>query len=210
LPRRALAPMFDDSGADLLYVVARAHDEVRDRGGAACFVQQGLLASKLTQGRAHPFIRALGDVETLFDCTLGLGSDAIHAHAVLRCRIVGCEASLVLCALLEDGFARLGVDAQVKNAHALETLRACGDDSFDVVTLDPMMTRPKRSAPSFEILRRLALHERASPELLIEARRVARKRVVLKLGKGQPLPPGAPIPFARCEPGAHVSYWVSE
>ena len=51
---------------------------------------------------------------------------------------------------------------------------------------------------------------RASPTLLLEASRVARKRVVLKLGKGAPLPPGCPLAFPRCEQGTEVSYWVHD
>jgi hypothetical protein len=203
LERRAYEHMFD--GIDLFYVVARAHDEVRERDGAACFVQPGLLSSKLTQKREHPFIRALGDASSLFDCTLGLGSDTLHAQTVLKCSVVGTEASPILFALLEEGLPRLGVTAEIHNVHALERLREMESKSVDVVMMDPMMSRAKKSAPSFELLRKLALHDKATPELVDEAKRVGR-RVVMKLGKGQPMLFG----FTRYELGAHVTYWVHE
>jgi hypothetical protein len=93
---------------------------------------------------------------------------------------------------------------------AAEVLQGLPARSFDVVTLDPMMSKTKKSAPSFALVRELALPDRATPELLREAARVACKRVVLKLGKGAPLPEDAPIAFARKELGAHVVYWVHD
>ena len=40
--------------------------------------------------------------------------------------------------------------------------------------------------------------------------RVASRRVVLKLGKGAPLPADAPFAFERKELGAHVVYWIHD
>ncbi len=197
----------------------RTHDEVRDAGGHRCFVQEGLLTSKLTDGRAHPFLRAvLGadeGVDSVMDGTLGLANDALHIATVLECSVRGIEGSPMLHALLEEGLPRLAVTGwpgaariSLEHALALDVLRACADDSVDVVSLDPMMSRPKKSAPSFSLLRDFALHERASRELLHEAARVARRRVVLKLGRRAPLPADAPYAFEHFEPGARVTYWV--
>ncbi|MBI1949611.1 MAG: class I SAM-dependent methyltransferase [Deltaproteobacteria bacterium] len=208
------------SGASHLYVAARAHDEVRTAEGGACFVQPSLLKMKLQDAERHPLIRALlGDdrhVERLFDGTLGLAADAMHAASVLGCEVVGTEASPVLFSLLEEGLARLGraepliarVRPQLGEAQA--ALAALPDGSFDVVMLDPMMSRPKRSTPSFAVLRAFAKDERADASLLHEALRVARRRVVLKLGKGAPLPPDAPYGFPRVERGSSVTYWVHD
>lgn len=208
------------SGATHLYVVARAHDELRDAGGHTCFVQEGLLASKLTTGRAHPYLRAVTggeEVDSVLDGTLGLANDALHVATVLGCRVRGVEASPVLHALLEEGVPRLARTGWPRAAligielgNTLDVLTRCETGSVDVVTLDPMMSRAKKSAPSFSLLREFAHAERASLELLLQASRVARRRVVLKLGKGAPLPAGCPITFARFERGAHVTYWVHE
>lgn len=204
-----------------LYVVQRAHDEVRDVAGHTCFVQEGLLSSKLTTGREHPYMRAiLGDdaqVASVLDGTLGLANDALHAATVLDCGVRGIEGAPLLHALLEEGVPRLArtgwpaaARISVELGNTLDVLRACADGEVDVVTLDPMMSRAKKSAPSFSLLRDFALAERATPELLAEASRVARRRVVLKLGKGAPLPPHAPYEFERFERGAHVTYWVHQ
>jgi hypothetical protein len=74
--------------------------------------------------------------------------------------------------------------------------------------LDPMMSKPKKSAPGFSVLRDFAVADRADGEVLHEAARVARRRVLLNLGKGAPLPPDAPNAFERAEIGAHVMYYV--
>jgi hypothetical protein len=73
-----------------------------------------------------------------------------------------------------------------------------------------MMSLRRRSAPSFALLRDFAVVDRATPRLLAEARRVARRRVVLKLGKGAPLPVNRSIEFPRLVPGAHVVYQVHD
>ncbi|MBC8132148.1 MAG: class I SAM-dependent methyltransferase [Deltaproteobacteria bacterium] len=211
--RRAFDALFAATGATHLYVVGREHEEVRARDGA-CFVQEGLLATKLHEGSLHPFVRALGPCTSLVDCTLGLANDALHAAVTLRCSVLGVEGSLVIHALLEEGLPRLwashapGQQIDLVHGDAVDVLRGLKDQSRDVVFLDPMMGRPGKSAPSFAVLRAFAIPERASAELLREAGRVARARVVLKLGKGAPVPADAPLAFTHHEQGAHVTYWV--
>ena len=211
--RRAFDVLFAATDATHLYVVGRGHEEVRARDGA-CFVQEGLLATKLHEGSRHPLIRALGPCASVVDCTLGLANDALHAAVSLRCGVLGVEGSPVIHALLEEGLPRLwaahGAGRQIHLLYgdALDVLRGLGDRSHDVVFLDPMMGRPGKSAPSFAVMRAFAVPDRASAELLREAARVARHRVVLKLGKGAPLPADSPLAFTHHEHGAHVTYWV--
>ncbi len=212
--------MFASSGATHLYVVARAHDEVRTPAGGACFVQPSLLKMKLQDGARHPFLRALlgadPHLDAVFDGTLGLGADAMHVACALGCEVRGTEASAVLFSLLEEGLARLArADPRLGRVHARHgeacaALAALPDGAVDVVMLDPMMSRAKRSTPSFSVLRDFAKAERADAALLREAARVARRRVVLKLGKGAPLPTDAPYAFSRVERGSSVCYWVHE
>jgi 16S rRNA (guanine1516-N2)-methyltransferase len=132
----------------------------------------------------------------------------------LGCAVVGVEGSPVIHALLEEGLPRLAGSypaarqIELRRGDALHVLRGLGDRSHDVVFLDPMMLHPGKSAPSFEVLRAFAVPETASPELLREAARVARARVVLKLGKGAPLPVDSPLGFTHHEQGTHLTYWV--
>ena len=211
--RRAFDAMFLATGATHLYVVGRTREEVRAHEGA-CFVQEGLLATKLHEGTQHPLVRALGPCASLVDCTLGLANDALHAATVLRCSVLGVESSPVIHALLEEGLPRMsrshpgGLRIDLVHGDAVDVLRDLADRSHDVVFLDPMMSRPGRGAPSFEVLRAFAVPAPASPALLREAARVARSRVVLKLGKGTGVPTDSPLAFMHHEGGAHVTYWV--
>jgi len=211
--RRAFSALFLQTRATHLYVVGREHEEIRAPHGA-CFVQEGLLATKLYEGTAHPFIRALGPCQSLVDCTLGLANDALHAVVALGCNVLGLEGSPIIHALLEEGVPRLLAShaptrlIHLRHGHALDVLRGLADRSHDVVSLDPMMSQPGKSAPSFAVLRDFAVPERASADLLREAGRVARTRVVLKLAKGDHLPADSPLTFAHHEQGAHVTYWV--
>ena len=49
----------------------------------------------------------------------------------------------------------------------------------DVVYFDPMWVVPSRSSPSFQVLRKLAHSERLSASAIAQARRVARRKVVV-------------------------------
>jgi len=91
--------------------------------------------------------------------------------------------------LLRDGDRRNVVDryrywtVEAVRADAHAYLRSLPSGSFDVVFFDPMFEKPKKSQPAFEMLRRFAEHAPLTPETLEEARRVARRWVVVKGSK---------------------------
>lgn len=230
LPRGNLEKMGEV--ADCFYVVRRACEELRHKDGRSAHVQPGLMPTKLQQGQAHPFVRAVrgecgvgfggvvDDVGSIVDATLGLANDAVHLAALTGAGVRGIEKSPWLYALLEEGLPRIArgrepwADAAgrvgAEHGDSADVLAASADDSVDVVVIDPMMSRAKKNAPSFDLLRDFAEMSRASPRLLREAWRVCRRRVVLKLGKGAPLPVNRSIEFPRHLAGAHVAYWVHE
>jgi 16S rRNA (guanine1516-N2)-methyltransferase len=124
------------------------------------------------------------------DCTLGLGQDALVAAVVVgtRGRVVALEKSLALYAVVSEGLKAHDAgpeSCRVETVHADagEYLRALPSGAFDVVYFDPMFDKPKKSQPAFEMLRRFAEHAPLTPEVLEEARRVARRWVVVKAGK---------------------------
>lgn len=228
LQRRGLEGLAAQHGVDAFYVVSVEHEGIRLPTGAVTFVQPGMIKTKAAEGRRHPLIRAVaGDfddehddvsVSSVLDGTLGLASDALHVATALDVDVHGSEGSVVMHALLEEGLPRLASDPLTTAArritlppHATDTLtllRTLPDDSVDVVMLDPMMRRPLKSAPTFDLVRFYAVATPASPALLLEARRVARRRVVLKLARGIALPADHPFAFGRTTFGVHVSYRV--
>ncbi len=125
--------------------------------------------------------------ETVLDCTLGLGADALVAARAVGTtgRVVGLEKSLALYALVSQGLEDYDPGSRSCRVEPLHTdaesfLRSQPNGSFDHVLFDPMFERPRRSAPSFEILRRFADHSPLTVSTLGLAARVARRSVVVK------------------------------
>lgn len=127
--------------------------------------------------------------DSVLDCTLGLGADALVCARVVgpSGRVIGVEASLPLFALASEGLKTPPFEdsavVEVRHGRALEVLRTLEAHSLDCVIFDPMFDLPKGSTPSFDMLRRYALHEPLDEATLAEARRVARRWVVVKGGR---------------------------
>jgi len=103
-------------------------------------------------------------------------------------RVVGLEKSLAIYAVMSEGLAAYDAGPrsariEVVHADAAAYLARQPDKSFDVVVFDPMFEKPAKAQPSFEVLRRFAEHAPLTPEVLAEARRVARRLVAVKAGK---------------------------
>ncbi|KOO29333.1 hypothetical protein Ctob_002204 [Chrysochromulina tobinii] len=79
----------------------------------------------------------------------------------------------------EDIDRLLNERIEVRLGEAAELLRAMPTGSADVVYFDPMFTRPVKADTSFETLRPLAYHEALSAEAIAQARRVARRLVLV-------------------------------
>ncbi len=161
-----------------------------------------------------PLLEAAGIVpgDRVLDATAGLGADALVAAAAAGARgeVLGLESSAALAAWTGEGLRRLAVEAarRVELLHAdhLAYLASAPDRSFDVVLFDPMFRHARAEPGGFEVVRRLADPRPLSTEALAQARRVARRWVVVKDGA-----PGwdlarlglTPLPSSR---GAHRYY----
>lgn len=128
--------------------------------------------------------------DSVLDGTLGLGSDSlICARAVgPQGRVIGVEASLALYAITSEGLRRRppfpdSAVIEVRLGTAMSVLSLLESHSLDCVIFDPMFDLPKSSTYSFDLLRRHALHDPLDLATLAEARRVARRWVVVKGGR---------------------------
>ncbi len=130
--------------------------------------------------------------ESFLDCSLGLGSDAIVAAYVVgaKGRVVGIESEKVVAALVAEGLS-LGwnrnkeIDEAMKrveviHSHHLKILQSTPSKSFDVVYFDPMFRHSIQHSSSISPLRGLANHQELSIEAIKEAKRVAKRMVILK------------------------------
>jgi hypothetical protein len=145
-----------------------------------------------------PLLRAL-DLRTgdfVLDATVGRGGDAVMIALAVGAtgRVVGLEASGIIAAITRLGLATYEEpDAAIREAmrrvHVIHAnheryLASCREGSFDIVYFDPMFDRPLTHCPSIDPIRTIATHETLSGEALLEAQRVARRRVVVKNRKG--------------------------
>lgn len=129
--------------------------------------------------------------DSFLDCTLGMGADAIVASYFSQGgKVTGLESEPVLAALMKWGMknyhSRMAwLDEaihhiEVVNVNHRDYLAGLPDDSYDIVYFDPMFTRPLLHSQPISVLRPLANHQNLTRESVLEARRVARKRVVMK------------------------------
>ena len=142
---------------------------------------------------SDPLIEVSGLVsgDSFLDCTLGMASDALIASLVVgdEGRVVGCESDPIIGHIVREGLKRYTDMPQlhesmrrieVVSTDALDYLKAHGDDSFDVIYMDPMFTEQITEASNFAPLRSNADHGQLTAEWVEEAKRVAKKSVVLK------------------------------
>lgn len=185
--RNAAAP----TGADALLVLGGDGWTLWTPEGALRFTpgMAQLRIKRFLQGHDEDMLIRLGGLkagDAVLDCTLGLGADALVAARVVgpTGSVVALEKSLPLYALAAgrlskpyaEGFARI----DVRHADAAEALPAMPSRSVDVVLFDPMFGRPNKASPAFELLRKFADPGGLTAEMLEQARRVARRCVVVK------------------------------
>ncbi len=133
------------------------------------------------------------------DATTGLAHDLLVAGYAVGAegKAVGIESVPVLAVLVRDGLAHYPEeDAEfravmrrlhVANADHLDFLRKQKDGSWDVVYFDPMFADPVEAASEMAPVRAVADYTPLRMEAVVEAVRVARRRVVVKERQGSPL-----------------------
>jgi 16S rRNA (guanine1516-N2)-methyltransferase len=141
------------------------------------------------KGSPDPLVAAanLKEGERVLDATLGLAGDALLAAQATGTTVVGLEQSGLLAAFTQAGLTRLpghgrepGRLIEVVKADHKSFLKAQPAGSFDVVLLDPMFRVKGDAGPLFDLLRAHADHAELTPETLLEARRVAKRGVLVK------------------------------
>lgn len=129
--------------------------------------------------------------DLFLDCTMGLGADSIVASFVVgeSGRVVGIESEPIIALLVQQGlqsieeFPELDEAArriEVRCSHHLDVLRKLPDKSYDVVYFDPMFRQGVLESDSLQVLRRYANPMPLDIDVINQARRVAKRRIVLK------------------------------
>lgn len=148
----------------------------------------------LKQGKPDPMVEAMGlkPGDSVLDCTLGLGSDAIVSSfaAGKRGRVTGVESSPELALLVRHGLRNFEYQSntvreaaagiEVISGDCADYLQMQPDNSFEIVYFDPMFRFPRKKSSSMEPLRGIVNSDPLDPAVVLEALRVAKRRVVMK------------------------------
>jgi 16S rRNA (guanine1516-N2)-methyltransferase len=148
-----------------------------------------LRIKRIDQGFNEDMLIRVGELragDAVLDCTMGLGADALVCARVVgpSGKVVALEKSLALYALASEplrspyaeGFAQI----EVRHADSAVVLPTLTPKSFDVVLFDPMFGRPNKSSQAFDMLRHFADPSGLTAQMLADARKVARRWVVVK------------------------------
>lgn len=199
--KRSIGKLIDASGAEaaicLVQGTARLHragEPVRAFHPSMGFIR----AKRILKGESDPMLDAAGMMpgDSVIDCTAGLGGDSL-VFSVLAGpagAVTAVESSPQLYALLLAGMAVYDSGLQkvdealrrieVKGTDHLDYLRSLPSGSRDIVYFDPMFRDPLHDSAAIGSLRDLANGSALSAESVEEAKRVARKTVVLKEKRG--------------------------
>lgn len=190
-----LVRMLEEHTAAAVLVVDGAGVHLRLRDGAEFRLHGGLgvlrLRNVLGGGSDNlASVCALREGDVFVDGTAGQLQDAIVAAAAIgpTGKVIAFEASPLLWAVTSgrpvctgdaDVDRMLNERIEVRLGEVSASLRELGDGSADVVYFDPMFQKPRKASASFDVLRGLAHSGRLPTEAIAEARRVARRCVVV-------------------------------
>ncbi len=158
----------------------------------------------ISRNESDPMLRVseLQPGDDVIDTTFGLGRDALVASCAVGTTgsVTALESSLALFHLgrhglsggalaphaLTNQFGLTPTTIALEHADARSWLAEAAENSADVVLVDPMFNKPKTSDNGFDLLRSLASPTALDQQWVEEARRVARRWVVVKCGPSEP------------------------
>jgi hypothetical protein len=176
------------------------------------------------RGNPDPMLAAmqLRPGDEVLDCTLGRAADAALCAWVVgeQGRVLGLEKSPLLAHLTIDGLqryedpsrelTRLLRRIEARHADYNEYLPTCRTACFDIVYFDPIFHSPVEQSAAMAPLRALADTSPLSAPAVREARRVARRRVVIKQRKGTPVWGELGVTRLEGSPKSRVEYGIVE
>lgn len=154
-----------------------------------------LKIKSIRQGNKEAIIEAtkLEEGNSILDCTLGLAGDSLVFSAVVgeKGYVVGTEINKYIAYLSKCGLESYK-DVDGKSIQNIKVINESyenyilkqSDNSFDVVYFDPMFKEANKKSTTINSFRDFANHKGLTKEILNEALRVCKKRVVIKERQG--------------------------
>ena len=195
--KRSVEKIQHDQQANVL-VIGKERFEVFTYGSTNPFFfhpnSAAFRLKRIIRGERDPFLDAtdLKSGEEFLDTTAGLCSDSlIAAYAVgERGKITAIEKNKLIAYVVGRGLKSYQTDfneleiamrrIQVIPGDSVEYLMTLQDNSYDVVYMDPMFEEEITESKNFEALREIGVTDTLHENWVEQAKRVAKKRVVLK------------------------------
>jgi len=196
--KKSLAKLMSEQNTDELIVVDKETINYYNKASEQPFFFHPSIAilriNRIKQGDNDLMVQIanLSPGDSFLDCTLGMATDSLVASYVVGStgRVVGLESQSIIAAIVKDGLNRgwpndTGVDIamkliEVESIYHYDYLKTLPDNSFDVIYFDPMFRNGiKKSAP-FNPIRGIANHSSITEETIEEAKRVAKRKIILK------------------------------
>ncbi|CYV50058.1 SAM-dependent methyltransferase [Streptococcus suis] len=163
---------------------------LEQRGGQVLFFHPDTAMLRIKSGR-DPLLELLGkEKQSIIDCTMGLGSDSIVLASAGH-RVTALESSKLVHFIVSRGLQDFDSGLQEVNramksiqtiwTDSLTYLKGQIDKSVDVVYFDPMFSEEIKESQNLSGLSTLADRSRLTEEIVSEAKRVARKKLIIKL-----------------------------
>lgn len=179
-------------------VVGKERLELFEHGGTLPFFFHPNSAmfriKRLLRGEHDPFadMSQLSKGMSILDCTLGLSSDAIVASFLVgrEGKVIGLEGQKYLAFVVKNGLQTWNSGLEIMNkamkridvihTHAIEFLKMQPNASVDCVYFDPMFEESVLESDGIKALGKFAVYDDLTEEMLQEAKRVAKSKVILK------------------------------
>ncbi|MBO4126505.1 class I SAM-dependent methyltransferase [Streptococcus suis] len=175
--------------ADAVLVVYKDRLVFEQKEGRKLFFHPDTAILRIKSGR-DPLLELIGpDKHTVLDCTMGLASDSIVLASAGH-RVTALESSKLVHFIVSRGLQEFdsGNEAVNQAMRSIQTiwtdsltyLQSQADQSADGIYVDPMFSQEITESDNLDGLKPFANYSALSEEFLVEAKRVARRKIIIK------------------------------
>lgn len=138
----------------------------------------------------EPLLSLIGDrPKKILDATLGLGSDSIVLSYAGH-DVTSLEGNKIIFTIVSAGLQQYHtgnkkIDDAMRRIHVIYTqyldyLKSQPNNAYDVIYFDPMFDNEIEESKNLDSIREIAIYQRLSDEVMQEAKRVAKEKIIVK------------------------------